>query len=93
MLSTCEFAMFLPVLSIVDHLSHLDRVLKSFVVVLSDFKSTEINLLKHKRFINFLQICKTNTCVIVYPFLSACHNDINRDFMHFITCMSFEKRV
>ena len=45
-------------LVLIMHASHLEQVLKSFIVVLSCFKSREINSLK---ILNLLEVCKTNT--------------------------------
>ena len=42
------FSEFLPVLFVVDHVSYLEKVHKSFIVLLSSYKCTEIESLEFK---------------------------------------------
>ena len=60
-------------LSVIDHLSYLERVHKSFIVYLSSFTCTEIESLQYKESFTFY---KTNTHIITWPFLTVSHQGI-----------------
>ena len=88
---------FLSVLSVVDHISHLERVHKSFIVLLSSFKCTAIKSLEYKGSLTFYQRPVGPTQIVMWLFLTGCHLEINKGFMlyaqvyvcHRKTCYNF----
>ena len=79
-----QFSEFLPVLSVVNHVNYLERVHKSFIVLLSSFRCTEIELLERKKLFTFsFEVCRTNTHIVTWPFLTGCHQGINNGLMHY----------
>ena len=57
-----------------------------FIVHLSSFKCTEIEVLQHKEsFTLKLEVCETKTYVVTWPFLTVCHQVINKGFMCYVS--------
>ena len=88
-----QFLKFPQVASIANHISYLERVHKSLIVL--HLTSVYRNWITWALGIVYflLKVCSTNTHIIKWPFLTRCHHGINKDldkdFMH--SCMPLEK--